>query len=230
MSGQRSAPAPSLLEAIDAFERGDFRAARTGLEAAAARQDPVAISYLAMLTWMGKGGLKANPSQAVGLFRKAAEAGLASAQVNLALAYLHGAGVPQDDREARHWFDEAAHRRAPAGLFYLGEFAANGRGEPQNPTKARELWLKASERGFAPAMRAFGAACADGRGGPADAIDGLAWLYAAAAGGEADAATSARFLAQRMRAKDITLAHKRGKALAKRFARATPWADEPIAR
>ncbi len=220
MSEPHTPAPPSLMEAVDAMERGKHREARTLLDEAAGRGDAVADAYLGMLRWLGRGGFSANPEEATACFRRAAHAGSAVAQVNLGLAHLAGVGVARDDAAARDWFDRAAKAGAPAAMHQLGRLAAAGRGEPAAMAKARALWSQAAERGYPPAMRAYGEALSDGRGGPAAPIDGLAWLYAAASlGADAVAARQAKFLAARMRAKDISRGHRKGRALIRRLGR-----------
>jgi TPR repeat protein len=208
------------MEAVDAFERGKHRQARTLFEGALARGDAMAEAYLGMLRWLGKAGYAASAEEGAACFRRAAHAGSAVAQVNLGLAHLAGVGAPRDDAAARDWLSMAAAEGAPAALHQLGRLAAAGRGETADAVKARKLWGQAAEKGYPPAMRAFGEAVAEGRGGPASPSEGLAWLYAAAALGADDiAAKEAKFLAARMRARDISRGHRKGKALIRRLAR-----------
>ena len=209
------APPPSLLEALDAFERGKLNLARRLLEEAGNRGDPLADGYLGMLHWLGKAGLQANADEAVKHFRRAAHAGDVIAQVNLALAHLSGVGAARDEAAARDWLDKAAAQDCAPALHHLGRLAAAGRGEPADQGKARDLWRKAAEHGYAPSMRAYGATLADHH-----PVEALAWLYAAASLAADDtAAKEAKFLAARMRAKDISAAHRKGRALARRLAR-----------
>jgi TPR repeat protein len=211
---------PSLMEGVEAFERGKFKQARALFEEAAARGDTVADVYLGMLHWLGKAGFSANPEEAVKHFRRSAHAGSAVAQVNLGLAHLAGIGAPRDDAAARDWFEQAAQAQSFAAVHQLARLAAAGRGEPGDMVRARSLWEKAAEGGYPPAMRAYGAALADGHGGAAAPVEGLAWLYAAASlGADQTAAQQAKFLAARMRGSDIARGHKKGRALARRLAR-----------
>lgn len=210
-----SAPPPSLLEALDAFETNKLNLARRLLEEAGARGDPLAGGYLGMLHWLGKAGLKANAEEAVKHFRRGAHAGDAIAQVNLGLAHLAGVGAARDEAAARDWLDKAAAQACPPAWHQLGRLAAAGRGEPADQAKARDLWRKAAEQGYAPAMRAYGATLADHH-----PIEALAWLYAAAGlAADETAAKEAKFLAARMRARDISAAHRKGRALARKLSR-----------
>lgn len=210
-----SAPPPSLLEALDAFETNKLNLARRLLEEAGARGDPMADGYLGMLHWLGKAGFQADAEEAVKHFRRAAHAGDPLAQVNMALAHLAGVGAARDDAAARDWLDKAAAQDCPPAWHQLGRLAAAGRGEPADQAKARDLWRKAAEQGYAPAMRAYGATLADHH-----PVEALAWLYAAAGlAGDETAAKEAKYLAARMRAKDIAAAHRKGRALARKLGR-----------
>jgi uncharacterized protein len=208
------------MEAVDALERGKHREARAILEGALARGDGMADAYLGVLRWLGKGGFAADAAEAAACFRRAAHAGSTVAQVNIGLAHMAGVGAVRDDGAARDWFVTASEAGAPAALFQLGRLAVAGRGEPADAAKARTLWGQAAEKGYPPAMRAYGEAVAEGRGGPASPHEGLAWLYAAASlGADETAAKQAKFLAARMRAKDISRGHRKGRALIRRLAR-----------
>jgi hypothetical protein len=48
-----------------------------------------------------------NPSMAVHWFERAAEQGLAGAQVNLGMMYQEGNGVPKDEEKGREWLRKA---------------------------------------------------------------------------------------------------------------------------
>jgi len=209
-----AAPPPSLLEAIDAFEHGRFPLARRLFEEAAARGDPFADGYLGILHWLGKAGFHARPEEATPHFRRAAHAGDPLAQVNLALAHLAGVGTARDETIARDWLDKARAQNFPPALYHLGRLASAGRGEPVDQDKAQDLFRKAAEQGYGPSMRAYAALLADRH-----PVEALAWLYAAASvAADETAAKDAQFLAARMRVKDISEAHRKGRALARKLA------------
>jgi hypothetical protein len=72
--------------------------------------------------------------------RKAAELGLANAQVFLGHMYDNGRGVPQDFQEAAKWYCLAAEQGDAGAQFNLGEMYAEGRGVPQNKIVAYALF------------------------------------------------------------------------------------------
>lgn len=73
--------------------------------------------------------------------RTQAEAGVTDAQVELALAYLQGDGVPKAPSEAVYWFRKAAVSGNSAGEFCLGLSYLNGLGVTKNQERA-VFWLR----------------------------------------------------------------------------------------
>jgi hypothetical protein len=80
-------------------------------------------------------------SQAVPLYRRAAEGGNPVAMVNLGNLYATGRGVPPSDVEAVAWYRKAAELGNPGGQRALGLMYLEGRGVPQNLSEASK-WLK----------------------------------------------------------------------------------------
>jgi hypothetical protein len=215
-----------MEEAAEAFERRRFRVARAALEALAHTNTPLAHVYLGLLHWMGKGGFKADAAAAAVHFEAAARAGSPVGLTYLALTRLHAKAEELDPEQAVEQLERAAALGSRDALFFLGDLIRRGLGAAQDFGRALDLWREAAERGCPRAMQALGAALADGRGAPPDAIEGLAWLYAAASiAGDEEAVAAAKFLAQRMSASDIAKGHSRGRAFAKRFSKA--WAGDP---
>jgi tetratricopeptide (TPR) repeat protein len=58
-------------------------------------------------------------------YRKAAELGNSSAQVNLGTMYVHGQGVPQDYAEATKWFRKAADQGNAVAQHYLADLTGH---------------------------------------------------------------------------------------------------------
>jgi len=124
------------------------------------------------------------PADAVAAWRKAADKGSTAAMVELGVAYASGAGVPQDNAEARKLLERAAQGGNPRGVTNL---AALGGGAPADPTQARALLAKAAEANSAEAQYQLGLMEADGTGGPKDDIAARALFEKAAAQGHAGA-------------------------------------------
>jgi TPR repeat protein len=79
-------------------------------------------------------------SQATNWHRKAAEKGLASAQLNLGTAYWKGESVPQDYSQAASWFRKAAEQGNAEAQAKLGSSYAKGYGVPEDLVLAY-AWL-----------------------------------------------------------------------------------------
>ena len=84
-------------------------------------------------------------------FRKTAERGGLTAQLNLAQLYLNGIGVSQDDAEAQKYLRLAAAQRHSGALNNLGTVYANGHGVPQDFAEAVKWYRLAAEQGNADA-------------------------------------------------------------------------------
>ena len=115
---------------------------------AANAQDQLAQYYLGLACENGYGTM-ADASQAVEWYRKAAEQGLDSAQINLALCYLKGIGVTKDETKGLHWLQVAANSGNSDAMVNLGIFFIK-QGKESEGIK----WLKdAQERGNENAAR-----------------------------------------------------------------------------
>jgi hypothetical protein len=103
-------------------------------------------------------GVPKDVTQAVQLWRKAADEGYAPAQTALGSAYLKGEGVPRDPTQAVEWWRKAAGQGDAAARNNLALAYQNGEGVPKDPTKAAELWRTAADQGYAPAQTNLGIA------------------------------------------------------------------------
>ena len=65
-----------------------------------------------------------------------AEQGNASAMFNLGRMYRYGEGVPQDARQAVHWYQQAAEQGNAKAMFNLGVMYHEGTGVPQDYVQA----------------------------------------------------------------------------------------------
>ena len=141
----------------DAVARGDYAVAVPGLEAAAAQDDPRALSLLATLYQLGQ-GVAQNASKAVELYARAAALGDAEAQFNLGNIYLLGEGVRADEAWALTYYRQAAsqgHELAARNLKEL--YRASGLEPPPEPLvpstqpTTEEVAHARAEPGVAPA-------------------------------------------------------------------------------
>jgi uncharacterized protein len=79
---------------------------------------------------------KQDYTQAVELYRKAAEQGLAKAQFNLGYCYARGLGDNQDYAKALEWYLKAAEQGYAGAQYNLGDCYAKGLGVNQDYAQA----------------------------------------------------------------------------------------------
>ena len=88
----------------------DYPRSREWLEKAIEGENPLAMDLLGIMHWVGLGDLPKNPTAAVALFERAANADLAMAMHHLGMMYFTGQGVAQDLPAARNWIQKAADK------------------------------------------------------------------------------------------------------------------------
>jgi len=98
-------------DAVEAYDRGDYKTAYGIWKELADQGDAHAQNSLGTMYAEGK-GVPQDYAEAVKWYRKSAEQGHAAAGFNLALKYGKGQGVPQDYAEAVMWYRRAAGGRA----------------------------------------------------------------------------------------------------------------------
>jgi TPR repeat protein len=96
----------------------DFQRARTLLEQAAAADHPQALTLLSLLYRDGL-GVAPNAGTAFDLTLRAAEAGYALAQYNVAADLMHGSGVAADEEQAFAWLQRASDAGLPEAQLAL---------------------------------------------------------------------------------------------------------------
>ncbi len=195
---------PSKLDrGLDAFERREWRRARSLLERALEQEErPIGQYHLGLLYWRGL-GCKRNVAAAVNCFSRAAGSAHPAAQTAYGIALRTGIGALKDTDKARALFRSAAGAGDCDAMVQLAAI-----GEPEN---ARRMLLRASELGHAPAMSHL----ADMLMGVAP-IEALSWLYTAVTlTGDEAARKRAAKLAREMTAAEIDAAQKAGRVYAK---------------
>lgn len=104
----------------------------------------------------GLAGFAQDPARAVFWYRRAAEAGLAKAQFNLAHCLATGSGTARDDGEAFSWMMRAAEQGLSSAQFLVGVMLVEGVGTHPDLIGAR-IWLqRASEAGNSDAAGLLG--------------------------------------------------------------------------
>ena len=112
--------------------------------------------------------------------RPLAEQGVAEAQLNLALMYANGRGVPQDYAEAMKWYRKATERGYAKAQYRLGSMYFTGQGVPQDDARAVGWWRKAAKQGYAEAQYILGRMYGEGLGVPQDYAHAHMWFNLAA--------------------------------------------------
>jgi uncharacterized protein len=121
---------------------------------------------------------KAQMTEAIAAWRKAADKGSSAAMVELGVAYGTGAGVAKDEAQARKLLQRAADGGNPRGVSNLA--ALGGGGAPADPVRARELLGRSAETN-AQAQYQLGMMLSEGSGGAKDDVAARAMFEKAAA-------------------------------------------------
>ncbi len=125
-------------------------------------------------------------AEAVGAYRKAADAGSTAAMVALGMLYESGTGLAKDDGQARALFQRAAAAGNALGIAQLAALGQSA-GQPVDPAQQRALLANAAAANSADAQYQLGVMYANGIGGPKDDAAARSWFEKAAAQGNVDA-------------------------------------------
>jgi TPR repeat protein len=131
-------------------------------------------------------------------WRPLAEQGDALAQYNLGVLYRKGRGVPQDDVQARQWYEKAAAQGQAKAQYNLGTLFLNGGGVPKDYQQALRWFRMAADQGEAVAQTKIGIMYDDGQGVPHDVVQAHKWYNLAATNGDKPAAELRDALAKQM--------------------------------
>jgi uncharacterized protein len=125
-------------------------------------------------------------TEAVAVYRKAADKGSSAAMVELGTLLAAGSAGAKDETEARSLFARAAQAGDARGAANLAALSADG-GASSDPAEARAMLAKAVETNSAEAQFQLGLMLANGLGGPKDDVGARALFEKAAAQGHAAA-------------------------------------------
>lgn len=120
---------------------------------AAAIHDARAQTVLGSALEHNVGGAGRNHSEAVRLYRLAANQGFARGQTNLGRMYRGGMGVSRDDAEAARLFRLAADQGNAIAQHELADLYVFGYGVSADHTEARRLRQLAARQGYQPAQQ-----------------------------------------------------------------------------
>lgn len=90
-----------------------------------------------------------DPAQRLAYFQRGADAGDATAELELAIIYAKGEGVAQDYAKSASWFRAAADQGLPRAQYDLGVMYERGRGVTLDLTEAANWYLKSAKAGYA---------------------------------------------------------------------------------
>lgn len=124
-------------------------------------------------------------TEALAVWRKAADKGSTSAMVELGVAYGNGTGVARDEAQARKLFERAAEAGNPRGVSNLAALSG-GASAGSDPVRARQLLAKSAETN-AEAQYQLGMMLAEGIGGAKDDVAARGLFEKAAAQNHAGA-------------------------------------------
>ena len=140
--------------------------------------DVLAQLKVAEACFYGK-GTPTNRVDAVGWYRKAADAGDASAQASLGFCLLNGLGCEKDPHAAVKWYARGAEQDDLNAIHGLAYCHLHGFGVEKDEKKGFDLAMKAAVRGHAPSQTLVGECFHAGLGVEPDKERGDAWLYRA---------------------------------------------------
>jgi len=175
-------PGADFSTGLKAYGEGDFAAARAQwekTETGDGKNASMAHYRLGLMLVHGI-GMNTEPDTGLAWLRKAADAGLILAQLDLAELLFKGTDLPRDYGEALKWSQAAAESGSALARFYLGRHFDRGLGVGLDYHKALAHFKFAAEKGVAKAQRRLGQYLMAGITVDADPEEGLHWLELAA--------------------------------------------------
>jgi TPR repeat protein len=139
----------------DAFNNGDYAAAKEAWQSKADQGDPEAMTNLGTLYNLGL-GVKRDYGRAAEWYEKAGQLGFVVAQFNLANLYYGGQGVSRDLKQAARWYTAAAQGGHAKAQFYLAQMYMDGDGVDENKETGLSWFQKAADLGLPDAQHELG--------------------------------------------------------------------------
>ena len=147
---------------VAAYDAGDYAKAYK-IWSAIDDDDIAAMRNVAMMRRQGLGTAK-DPKGAEDMYMRAAEAGLPTAQADLADMLIRGEAGPPDFKSALPLLQAAADANHPLAQYELAQFYEVGQQVPRNMAMARRLYAAAASHGMKEAqarLEQLGPASAD---------------------------------------------------------------------
>ena len=136
----------SFDSGVAAYDAGDYPRAYK-IWSAIDDEDIAAMRNVAMMRRQGLGTAK-DPKGAEEMYLRAAEAGLPTAQADLADMLIRGEAGPPDPKRALPLLEAAAAANHPLAQYELAQFYEAGQLVPLNLTVARNLYAAAAGHGM----------------------------------------------------------------------------------
>ena len=146
----QQAPEDPVKAGVEAWEKGDFKAAVERWRIPAAQGNPDAQFNLGQAYKLGR-GVPADLNQAEAWYRKAALQGHPQAQDNYGLALFQNG----KRAEAVEWLQRSSSRGEPRTQFVLGTMYFNGDGVERDWVRAYALIVRSSQSGLPQASAAL---------------------------------------------------------------------------
>lgn len=141
--------------------------------------------------------------------RAKAESGDAVAQLELALRYNEGVGVPVDDAEAVNWYRRAAEQGNADAQYIVAQMYRRGEGVPNNDAESVKWYRRAADQGDARAQSTLAFMYSDGKGVPKNHTEAHFWWSLAAAKGYGLSKFNRDIVKKRMTREQIDEAQRR---------------------
>jgi TPR repeat protein len=109
-------------------------------------------------------------------YKMAADQGQRDGEFGLAVRYVTGQGVPQDDGEAWRWFKAAADQGHPDAQYDLGTMYEIGQGTGADVPLAAYYYKLAAQQGVVKAQYRLGILLSKGQGIEADRVSAYKWF------------------------------------------------------
>lgn len=167
---------------VAAYDAGDYAKAYK-IWSAIDDDDIAAMRNVAMMRRQGLGTAK-DPKGAEDMYLRAAEAGLPTAQADLADMLIRGEAGEPDFKRALPLLEAAAAANHPLAQYELAQFYEVGQQVPRNMAVARDLYAAAASHGMKEAQARLDQLAAASADTPPQAIPSAA---AASAGPPSDA-------------------------------------------
>ncbi|MDR2213450.1 MAG: sel1 repeat family protein [Pseudomonadales bacterium] len=139
--------APMLLSGCAQQAPGIDESSTVIADAANAEPVDAREQYALGVQYQTADGVPKDDAKALAWLRKAADQGLAEAQLYIGWMYQTGDGVAQDDAQALAWIGKAAQQGLADAQVYLGWMYQNGLGVAQDKVQAVAWYRQAAEQG-----------------------------------------------------------------------------------